>query len=75
MDFQQIEVIIDKQGKVQIEVQGVKGPACLDLTKALEEALGGDVEERRMTPEADEQQQELSRNEQWLGGGGKDDWA
>jgi len=56
MDFQEIEVVIDKDGRVHLEVQGVKGPACLDLTRALEEALGGEVEERKMTPEADEQQ-------------------
>jgi hypothetical protein len=54
MEMQEIEVFIDKNGKVRIEVRGVKGGACLDITKALEEALGGAVEERLMTPEATE---------------------
>ena len=54
MDLQEIDVFIDKDGKVRIEVRGVKGKACLDITQALEAALGGQVEKREMTPEADE---------------------
>ncbi len=54
MDVQEIEVFIDKDGKVRLEVRGVKGGACLDLTAALEAALGGQVESRQLTPEAQE---------------------
>lgn len=54
MDLQEIDVFIDKDGKVRIEVRGVKGKACLDITQALEAALGGQVEKRELTPEADE---------------------
>jgi len=54
MDMQEIDVYIDKNGKVRIEVRGVKGKACLDITQALEAALGGQVESREMTPEAGE---------------------
>lgn len=54
MDVQEIEVTIGKDGKVQVHVRGVKGDACLEITKALEAALGGDVELREMTPEAGE---------------------
>lgn len=54
MDLQEIDVFIDKDGKVRIEVRGVKGKACLDITQPLEAALGGQVEKREMTPEADE---------------------
>ena len=54
MDIQEIEVYIAPDGTVQIHVNGVKGMACLDLTKALEEALGGKVVSREMTPEARE---------------------
>lgn len=35
-----IIVRIDKTGKTQIEVDGVKGESCTDITKKLEEALG-----------------------------------
>lgn len=54
MDVQEIEVTIRKDGKVQVHVRGVKGDACLEITQALEAALGGDVELREMTPEAGE---------------------
>ena len=57
MDLQEIDVFIDKDGKVRIEVRGVKGKACLDITRALEAALGGQVEQREMTPEASDETQ------------------
>ncbi|HVN53491.1 MAG TPA: DUF2997 domain-containing protein [Anaerolineaceae bacterium] len=52
MDLQEIEVFIDQDGQVRIEVRGVKGTRCLDLTRSLEEALGGQVVDREMRPEA-----------------------
>lgn len=55
MELQQIEVFIDKDGNVRLEVRGMKGQACLELTRPLEEALGGQVETREMTPESLEQ--------------------
>lgn len=55
MELQEIDVFIEADGKVRIEVRGVKGGACLALTKELEEALGGQIESREMTPEADQQ--------------------
>ncbi len=54
MELQEIEVTIDKNGQVQVQVRGVKGMSCLDLTHDLEEALGGEVIAREMTPEAQE---------------------
>lgn len=35
---------------VEIEVKGVKGPACLELTKEIEHEIG-DVIERKLTGE------------------------
>ena len=52
MSSEEIEVTILKDGSVQILVRGVQGPACLDLTRALEAALGGQIITREMTPEA-----------------------
>jgi hypothetical protein len=52
MEIQEIDVFIEKDGQVRIEVNGVKGMACLDVTKPLEDALGGQIEEREMTHEA-----------------------
>lgn len=65
MDIQEVEVTIDKNGKVSLQVRGVKGNQCLALTKDLEQALGGEVETREMTAEAleaiEEQNQEKRR--------------
>ncbi len=58
MELQEIEVIIGKDGQVQIQVRGVHGTKCLALTKELEEALGGDILARIMSPEALEQADE-----------------
>lgn len=38
--MQEIKLIIGKDGKVNIDVAGVSGPACQDLTKSIETALG-----------------------------------
>ena len=57
MQLEEIEVTIDKDGKVHIQVHGAKGDTCLALTAGLEAALGGQVEERQMTPEAYDQGQ------------------
>ncbi len=66
MNLQEIEVIIDPDGKVRIEVHGVKGMQCLNLTKDLEAALGDAVEEREMKPEAYEAVEE-TQDQLWLG--------
>lgn len=52
MEIQEVEVVVGKDGRVELTVRGVKGQACLDLTRALETALGGVVLSREMTPEA-----------------------
>ena len=49
MKSEEIEVIIDRDGEVQIRVRGVKGKSCLALTQALEEQLGGKVDKRSLT--------------------------
>jgi hypothetical protein len=54
---------------VRVQVRGVKGQSCLDLTAALEQALGGQIEAREMTAEAYEQVGERVREQQWNRGG------
>jgi hypothetical protein len=54
VEVQEIEVTIDENGQVQIHVIGIKGDACLEITRPLEQALGGQLT-REMTPEALEQ--------------------
>jgi hypothetical protein len=52
IELQEIDLYIEKDGQVRIEVRGVKGLACIDLTKALEEILGGKIESREMTADS-----------------------
>jgi hypothetical protein len=40
MREEKIIILIDKEGNPSIEVEGVKGKKCLDLTKELEDILG-----------------------------------
>jgi hypothetical protein len=69
MELQEIEVIIGKDGQVQIQVRGVQGTKCLTLTKELEEALGGEIIARIMTPEALEEEDQQIDQDQQLGSG------
>ena len=43
MRKQDIEIVINEKGEVTFQVKGVKGGSCLDETKFLEQALGGDA--------------------------------
>jgi hypothetical protein len=69
MELQEIEVVIGKDGQVQIQVRGVQGMKCLELTKELEEALGGEILARIMSPEAlvEETQPDLDQDQQIKG--------
>ncbi len=68
MELQEINIFIEKNGQVKIEVQGVQGISCLDLTKELEAILGGEVIERELTFEAQEQIQAEVKEQQWQWG-------
>jgi hypothetical protein len=54
MELHEIDVLIEKDGRVRLEVRGMKGAACLAATKQLEKVLGSDIIHREMTPEAAE---------------------
>ena len=43
----QIIVTIDSDGGSQVEVKGVAGPKCVEMTAGLEKALGRTVRSRR----------------------------
>jgi hypothetical protein len=55
--LQEIEVIILPDGRVQLQVRGVKGNGCRELTRELERYLGGRVVHRQHTDEFEEQEQ------------------
>ncbi len=42
MNIETIRVVINKEGQVQLEVEGVHGPVCLELTDEIIQALGGE---------------------------------
>ncbi|HLU65574.1 MAG TPA: DUF2997 domain-containing protein [Kofleriaceae bacterium] len=73
MRKQDIEITISPSGEVSFTVKGVKGASCIDETRFLEQALGGEVLVREPTSEYYEQS-ESSTAHQWASGGeGADD--
>jgi hypothetical protein len=61
MELQEMEITIDKEGRIHVNVKGVQGTGCLALTRELENALGV-VEQREYT--TDYYQQETGVHEQ-----------
>ncbi len=72
MRKQDIEIVINEKGEVTFEVKGVKGGSCVDETKFLEAALGGEaaVIDQQRTSEFYEQSEGYVST--WAGEG-KDD--
>ncbi len=58
----EIEIVINAKGEVTFQVKGIKGGSCMDETKFLEQALGGDsaVVDQQKTSEFYEQQEGYS---------------
>lgn len=46
MKKQILTIDIDEMGNVTIDVDGVEGNQCLDITKSIESKLGGDIERK-----------------------------
>jgi hypothetical protein len=65
MEPEEIEITIDKEGRITVKVHGAPGTSCLALTRDLENAAGF-VEQREYTAEFYEQAEE-SREFQRLG--------
>ncbi len=63
---QDIEIVINAKGEVTFQIKGVKGGSCLDETKFLEQALGGEVIDQQKTSEFYEQSEGYSSV--WTGG-------
>lgn len=51
MHKQDIEIVISPKGEVTFQVKGVQGGSCLDETRFLEQALGGEVIDQQRTSE------------------------
>ncbi len=67
----EIEIVINAKGEVTFQIKGVKGGSCLDETKFLEQALGGDaaVVDQQKTGEYYEQSEGYVST--WGSGGGE----
>jgi hypothetical protein len=59
MEMQELEITIDRDGRVQVAVRGVRGEGCLSLTERIEKAVGT-VEGREYTAEFYEQPDHVS---------------
>lgn len=76
MRKQDIEIVITPKGEVTFVVKGVKGASCLDETKFLEAALGGEaaVVDQEKTGEYYEQSEGYAQAVDLSSGGeGKDE--
>jgi len=49
MEMQEMEITIDKEGRILVKVNGAHGTSCLELTRNLENAAGA-LEERTYLP-------------------------
>lgn len=65
--MEEITIRIGKDGKVNLNVNGIKGSNCKNITKALEKALGMVVETKN-TGEFYEQEQKVDDQEKQGGG-------
>ena len=61
-EIQEIDVFISTEGEVKIQVRGVKGQKCLEITRGIENALGGKILQREHTDELNQSEQELDQN-------------
>jgi hypothetical protein len=73
MRKQEIEISISPTGEVSFTVKGIKGASCIDETKFLEQALGGEIQVREPTQEYYEQGEEVGTRRYVGDGEGGDD--
>lgn len=58
----EVIITVSPEGEAQVEVDGVCGPGCKDLTRAIEKAIGQTVKDQTkieyaMAPQPNEQEQ------------------
>jgi hypothetical protein len=62
MDMKELDITIDREGRVRVAVRGGHGEDCIGFTKKIEEAVGV-VEERALLPEYYEQAEDVRTRE------------
>ncbi|WAC04933.1 MAG: DUF2997 domain-containing protein [Methanoregula sp.] len=50
LEPQELEIIINREGNIEVRVRGSKGDQCLEITRGLEESIGK-LEQREYSPE------------------------
>lgn len=55
MKLEQIEVIIDTNGKIRLQTSGFSGDECLSATREIEELLGSQILQRERSSESYDQ--------------------
>ena len=56
MNIETIKVVINKDGQVELEVNGAHGPICVAITADIVKMLGGEIISQDFTSEYDEEQ-------------------
>jgi acylphosphatase len=64
MSSKRIQLRVYPDGRIEAEVQGVKGKACTDYIAVLEELLEAETVESAFTPEYYETEEVAARQEQ-----------
>jgi hypothetical protein len=64
-ELHEVELTIDSHGEVRVEIRGMKGRGCLEVTREMERLLGGLVLDREHTHEYDLQPEETG-DAAWL---------
>lgn len=64
--MKEVIVTISPDGTITIDINGMKGPACRDITKALSDALGIQV----FAQDKPEMYHEIEGTKQYVGTGG-----
>jgi len=62
MDMKELDITIDREGRVRVTVRGGHGEDCIGLTRKIEEAVGV-VERRELLPEYYEQAADVRTRE------------
>lgn len=55
----ELEIIIDEDGEVQVDIKGMKGKKCEEISKYIEEILG-EIKNKKKKPEYYEEEVKIS---------------
>ena len=65
--MEEVKIVVGKNGEVKIDVHGVKGGSCQEVTKELEAAFGSVVERRKTGEYYEEAEKIVAKVEKRIG--------